>query len=172
MRDWAAAQNRNALPDADFVEEFVSSRFGPQHHLTSLTRYALHLPNDGNNEVAAAAFDPDQQYQLDAKVRLLTGMHDCEALIERIRLDSTGAGLFAESELSDRVTYVLTSSATAYRIDPDSQALLSLFEQPRSCREVTDLVAEVSGVDGLSSSYFAPFIDAGILISRPAVHPE
>ncbi len=172
MRDWAKAQDRNALPDADFVEEFVSSRFGPHHHLTSLTRYALHLPNDANSEVAAAAFDPDQQYQLDAKVRLLTDMHDCEALIERIRLDSTGVGLFAESELSERVTYVLTSSATAYRIDPDSQALLSLFEQPRSCREVTDLVAEVSGVDGLSSSYFAPFIDAGILISRPAVHPE
>ena len=105
-------------------------------------------------------------------MRLLTDMHDCEALIERIRQDSTGASLFAESELSDRVTYVLTSSATAYRIDPDLQALLSLFEQPRSCREVTDLVAEVSGVDGLSSSYFAPFIDAGILISPPAVHPE
>jgi hypothetical protein len=58
----------------------------------------------------------------------------------------------------------------AYRIEPDLQALLRLFEQPRSCREVTDFVAEVSGVDSLSSSYFAPFIDAGILM--PALHPE
>lgn len=172
MRDWAEAQGRNALPDTDFVEEFIRSRFGPEHHLTSLTRYALHLPKDTSSEVAAVAFDPDQQYQLDTNVRLLTGMHDCEALIERIRQDSNGASLFTESELSDRVTYVLTSSAIAYRIDPDLQALLSLFEQPRSCREVTDLVAEVSGVDGLSSSYFTPFIDAGILISAPAVHPE
>jgi len=130
------------------------------------------LPAGTNSEVAAAAFDPDQQYQLDANVRLLNDMHDCEALIERIRQDSTGAGLFAESELSDRVTYVLTSSATTYRIDPDLQALLSLFEQPRSCREVTDLVAEVSGMDGLSTSYFAPFIDAGILISRPRCIPS
>lgn len=171
MRDWTEAQDRNALPDTNFVEEFVSSRFGPRHHLTSLTRYALQLPKSTNNKVTAAAFDPHRPYQLDANVRLLNDIHDCEALIERIRQDSTGTSLFAESELSDRVTYVLTSAAT-YRIDPDSQVLLSLFEQPRSCREVTDLVAEVSGVDGLSSSYFAPFIDAGILISPPAVHPE
>jgi hypothetical protein len=102
----------------------------------------------------------------------LTGVHDCEALIERIRQDSTGAGLFAESELTDRVTYMFTGSTDAYRIDPDLQALLSLFDQPRSCREVTDLVAEVSGVDGLSSSYFVPFIDAGILISAPTAHRE
>jgi hypothetical protein len=172
MRDWAEAQDQHALPDADFVEEFISARFGPYHHLTSLIRYALHLPQDIDNEVAAAAFDPDQQYQLDANVRWLTGVHDCEALIERIKQDATGTGLFAESELTDRVTYMFTGSTDAYRIDPDLQALLSLFEQPRSCREVTDLVAEVSGVDGLSSSYFAPFIDAGILVSPRAVHPE
>jgi hypothetical protein len=69
------------------------------------------------------------------------------------------------------VTYVLTGSATAYRIDPDLQTLLSLFEQPRSCREVTDMIVEVSGI-GLSSSYFAPFVDAGILISSSPSHPE
>ena len=169
MRDWAEAQDRNALPDADFVEEFISSKFGPHHHLTSLIRYALRLPKDLNREIAPVEFDPDRQYQLDAKVRLLPDMHDCEALIERIKHDSTGTSLFA-SELTDRVTYVFTGSANAYRIDPDLQALLSLFEQPRSCREVSDLVAEVSGVDRLSSSYFAPFIDAGILM--PAMHLE
>jgi radical SAM superfamily enzyme YgiQ (UPF0313 family) len=169
MRDWACANGRTDLPDAEFLEEFFSARFGPRHHLTSLTRYLLHLPNGTNSEVAPVAFDPDRQYQLDANVRLLTDMHDCEALLERIRQDST-ADLFAESELGDRVTYVLTGAA--FRIDPDLQALLSLFEQPRSCREVTDLVAEVSGVNDLSSSYFTPFIDAGILISAPAVHPS
>ena len=124
MRDWASQTGRTELPNTGFIEEFVSAKFGPRHHLTSLTRYALHLTEGTNSGVA---FDPDRQYQLDANVRLL---------------------------------------------DPDLQALLSLFEQPRSCREVTDLVAEVSGVDGLSSSYFAPFIDAGILISTPAAHPE
>jgi hypothetical protein len=124
MRDWASQAGRTELPNTELVEEFVSAKFGPCHHLTSLTRYALHLP-EGTND--AVAFDPDRQYQLDMKVRLL---------------------------------------------DPDLQALLSLFEQPRSCREVTDLVAEVSGVNGLSSSYFAPFIDAGILISAPAAHTQ
>ena len=172
MGDWAAAQGRTDLPKAEFIEEFVSARFGPRHHLTSLTRFALQLPNGTSRGTETAAFDPDQQYQLDANVRLLPDMHDCEALIERIRQDSTGTGLFAEAELLDRVTYVLTGSATVYRIDPDLQTFLSLFEQPRSCREVTDLVAKVSGVEGLSSSYFTPFIDAGILISASAPHPE
>ncbi|HEX3251107.1 MAG TPA: radical SAM protein [Pyrinomonadaceae bacterium] len=162
MRDWAEANGRTELPDAEFVEEFISARFGPRHHLTSLTRYAFQLPNGTNSDVATAEFDPDQRYQLDANVRLLTDMHDCEALIERIKEEIT-ADLLAESELVDRVTYVLTDAA-AYRIEPDLQALLSLFEQPRSCREVTDLLAEVSGVDQLSSTYFAPLIDAGILI--------
>ena len=172
MGDWAEAQGRTDLPQAEFIEEFVSARFGPSHHLTSLTRFALHLPNGTSRGTETAVFDPDQQYQLDANVRLMPDMHDCEALIERIRQDSTGAGLFAEAELLDRVTYVQTGSATVYRIDPDSQTFLSLFEQPRSCREVTDLVAKVSGVDGLSSSYFTPFINAGILISASAPHPE
>jgi radical SAM superfamily enzyme YgiQ (UPF0313 family) len=171
MRDWAEANGRDSLPDIDFVEEFIRARFGPRHQLTSLTRYALNSPMDTNSEGVTAAFDPDQQYQLDANVRLLTDMHDCEALLEKIKHDSTGTELFAESELSNHVTYVLTSSATTYRIDPDSQVLLSFFEQPRSCREVTDLVAEVSGVDGLSNSYFLPFINAGILITAPA-HSE
>jgi radical SAM superfamily enzyme YgiQ (UPF0313 family) len=170
MRDWAEAQDRDALPDLDFVEEFISLKFGPRHHLTSLIRYALRLPKDMNSEITSVEFDPDQPYQVDSNVYLLTEMHDCDALIERIRKDS-GTGLFAESELTDRVTYVFTGSATAYRIDPDLQALLSLFEQPRSCREVADLVAEVTGVYGLSSSYFAPFINAGILISALAAHP-
>ena len=165
MRDWASDNGRSDLPDAEFVEDFISARFGPRHHLTSLTRYAFHLPNSTNNDAAAVAFDPDQQYQLDTNLRLLTDMHDCEALIERIKRGIT-ADLFAEAELGERVTYVMSDAA--YRIDPDSQALLSLFEQPRSCREVTELVAEVSGVGALSSSYFAPFIDAGILISAPA----
>jgi radical SAM superfamily enzyme YgiQ (UPF0313 family) len=162
MRDWAEANGRSDLPNARFVEEFISATFGPRHHLASLTRYAFHSPNCTSVNVAPP-FDPDQSYQLDSNVRLLTDMHDCEALIKRIR-EEINVDLLTEAELGDRVTYVVTG-ASVYRIDPDSQALLSLFEQPRSCREVTDLVAEVSGVDALSSSYFAPFIDAGILIS-------
>jgi hypothetical protein len=168
MRDWADANGRTALPEAEFVEEFISARFGPRHHLTSLTRYALWLPNGASTEVAMVAFDPDQRYQLGANIRVLADIHDCEALLERIKSE-TSADLFVEAELPDRVTYVVTD-ATAYRVDSDLQVLLSLFEEPRSCREVADLVAEVSGVDDLSSSYFAPFIHAGILISAPAKH--
>jgi len=169
MRDRAEATGRSDLPDGAFVEEFIRATFGARHHLTSLTRYALHIPSHTNSATRLVAFDPDQQYQLDANVRLLTDMHDCEALLERIRNDS-GAGLFADEDISELVTYVITGSTTAYRIDPDLQALLSLFEQPRSCREVSNLVAEIGGVGSLSSSDFAPFIDAGILIAAPAAH--
>jgi len=169
MREWAEATGRSDLPDGAFVEEFIRASFGARHHLTSLTCYALHIPSHTNSATRLVAFDPDQQYQLDANVRLLTDMHDCEALLERIRNDS-GAGLFADEDISELVTYVITGSTTAYRIDPDLQALLSLFEQPRSCREVTNLVAEIGGVGSLSSSDFAPFIDAGILIAAPAAH--
>src|SRR5262249_24185946 len=94
MRDWAEASGRTELPNAEFVEEFISARFGPRHHLASLTRYAFHLPNGTKSDVTAVAFDPDQQYQLDANVRLLTDMHDCDALIERIGREIT-AHLFA-----------------------------------------------------------------------------
>jgi len=169
MRDWAETTGRSDLPDGAFVEDFIRATFGARHHLTSLTRYALHIPSHTNSATRLVAFDPDQQYQLDANVRLLTDMHDCEALLERIRNDS-GAGLFADEDISELVTYVITGSTTAYRIDPDLQALLSLFEQPRSCREVSNLVAEIGGVGSLSSSDFAPFIDAGILIAAPAAH--
>jgi radical SAM superfamily enzyme YgiQ (UPF0313 family) len=175
MFDWAEHSGRTALPDAEFIEQFIRARFGPHHHLTSLTCFALRLPSGPTRETGAAAFDPDQQYQLGAGVCLLTDMHDCEALLERIRQDSTGLRLFDESDIPERVTYALTGadeSAIAYRIDSDLQALLSLFDPPRSCREVADLMAEVTGVEGIASSYFAPFIDAGILVCAPAVHSE
>jgi radical SAM superfamily enzyme YgiQ (UPF0313 family) len=166
MFAWAESTERTTLPDAEFIEEFIRARFGPRHHLTSLTCFALRLPNGINPKPSAAAIDPNEQYQLGAQVRLLPDLHDCEALLVRIKHDEAGLTLFDEADLTERVTYVLTGaneSRTAYRIDPDLQVLLSLFDPPRTCREVARLLAEVSGVKEIATSYFAPFIDAGIL---------
>jgi hypothetical protein len=44
--------------------------------------------------------------------------------------------------------------------------MLDFFAEPRSCTEVTDLIREISGVTQLDANYFAPLVNAGILVTH------
>jgi hypothetical protein len=44
--------------------------------------------------------------------------------------------------------------------------MLGFFAEPRSCSEVSDLVQEISGLPGIDASYFAPLVNAGILVAH------
>ena len=77
------------MPDAELVEGYISARFGVEHHLTSLFRYALCLNRGGHEYVAALQLDSDPldtdtPYRLDPGVRILTDLHDCALVLDRI----------------------------------------------------------------------------------------
>ena len=176
LRDWANRNQRTELPTALMLEDFVSDQFGSQHHLSSLFRFALcshKKVHDLPANTQTGSFDPEQSYQLGSHVHVLSDLHDCQFLIDRIKQDSNGHRLLDESETGERGTYLVNAtaeSAIGYRIDPGLEAMLDFFAEPRSCTEVTDLIREITGVRQLDDNYFAPLVNAGILVApdRPA----
>lgn len=177
LRHWAESNGRCGRPDADLVESFMIATFGWRHHLTSLFRYALCAHSTLGNEIGGeestliglrpTTFEPHRRYQLDSRIRVLSEMHDCKLLIERIVDDPDGSRLVDEPETGERCVYLMNVAGgvtTAYQIDPGMKAMLDLFGQPRSCSEVADLVHEISGMR-IDANYFAPLVNAGILVS-------
>ena len=171
LREWAERHSYVSLPDAEMVVDFVSERFGSQHHLSSLFRFAL-CGQQGESvqlENANAAFHPDQLYTIASHLQVLSGLHDCESLIERIRQQRDVQELLDESEIGERATYLVSGgdeTAVRYQIDPEVEALLSFFNEPRSCKEVTELVRQIADVPEIDSSYFSPLVTAGILVAH------
>lgn len=175
LHHWAESRGWCARPDDDMIEAYVSATFGPRHHLTSLFRYAL-CSSRGCGECPSQAaqqpsFDSHRLYQLGSHVRVLSDMHDCEFLIERIAYGEEGSRLLDESETGERVAYLVGLSdgtATRYRVDPGVEVMLDLFMQPRSCGEVADLLNGIGGAHRVDATYFAPLVAAGILV--PCAH--
>jgi hypothetical protein len=178
LRLWADANDWGNRPDADMVEAYISAAFGRRHHVTSLFRYAL-CANGRVTEGASvcsgpADFDPQQLYHLGSHVRILSDLHNCEFLIDRINSDSDHSQLLDESSTGDRGVYLMSVSGwtmTGYRIDPGVEAILGLFVSPRSCEEVTRLLNEITDFPRIDASYFEPLVNSGILVagSQPAI---
>ncbi len=171
LRSWAESHGKRTKPDAALVEDFVSDNFGPDHHLTSIFRYALYThgaEEDAVHELQSSTFDPDRPYQLGPHIRVLPDLHDFGLLIERIENDPDGLDLLDESETGARSVYLLSvsnGSTKSFRVDPGVEAMLDFFKQPRSCSEVSGIVREISGVSQVDASYFAPLVSAGILVA-------
>lgn len=173
VSEWAERKGYVNLPDARMILDFVSERFGSQHHLSSLFRFALCGQQSGEStielESANGAFDPDQLYTIGSHVQILPGLHVCESLIERIKQEREGQELLDESEIGERATYLVSvahETAVRYQVDPGVEALLSFFNEPRSCAEVTELVRDIADVPEIDSSFFAPLVSAGILVAH------
>jgi radical SAM superfamily enzyme YgiQ (UPF0313 family) len=173
LRLWADSNGKGNRPDSDLIEEYISAAFGRGHHLTSLFRYALcagRPPGElSHTESQTTEFDPHRVYQLGPHVRVLSDVHDCGLLLERIGQDTEGSSLLDESGTGGLGVYLMSVSGgrtTGYHVDPGVEAMLGFFAEPRSCSEVADLVREISGVLRVEPAYFAPLVDAGILVAR------
>jgi len=172
LRAFVDARSPDSPPDAGLLEAFVRAEFGSDHHLVSLFRFAL-LINEGGGERHAAAhqaappFDPSARYRRSRSVRMLGDVHDCEALLAKIADDPAGTQLLPTSEVGERGTYLfVTAGRTAipYRIDPGVDAILSLFELPKRCREVARAVRRATGAAKLPAGFFEELARAGLIV--------
>ena len=169
LRSWSRSRGYHNQPDADLVEAYFCDTFGSRNHVTSLIRYALCVNSKQNesrasHESRSAGFDPHETYEPGSHFRVLSEVHDFDFLISRIQEEPDDAGLLAESAVGELGTYLVSSAeevATSYRIDAGMESLLELFTPPRSCTEVAELVRGISTVD---AAYFAPLVEAGILV--------
>jgi hypothetical protein len=162
----------DAMPDAALDEDFIRTTFGDDHHLTSLFRYALCVNAGGSERVAPpalqpVAFDVDGRYRISHDVRVLADLHDCAVVIANIERDQS-AQLLAEDGMGERGVYVVETagpSSKSYRIDPGVEAILGMFEEPRSCREVIHTIREITGGADVGHDFFEELVRAGILVA-------
>ena len=178
LRGWAERNCPGQQPDIEMIGAYVSDTFGRRHHLTSLFRYALcaseafggtsKTVNSGRVD-SPAVLNPDHHYQLGSGVRVLSELHDCELLIDRILNDRDQSRLLDESETGDLGLYLMTvtsGTATAFQVNSGVETMLGFFAEPRKCSDVADQISEVTGAT-IDFSYFEPLVRNGILVALP-----
>lgn len=172
LRSWAPS----IRPSAEMVEAYFRETFGDRDHLTSLIRYTLCV--NGRQDLRSAdrscssSFDPNQPYVLSSDFRVLPQIHDFDFLLSRIQTMTDDTRLLDASEAGELgMCFVSFANdvATTCRIDSDIEAVLDLFVPSRSCSQVADLIHDLGWDDRIDASYFAPFVEAGILVvAEPA----
>jgi radical SAM superfamily enzyme YgiQ (UPF0313 family) len=161
-------------PDFAMVEHFLKWKFGDSHHLVSLYGFAVRTSD--TPEINAPVFKTDalnlaSPYKLNPRTYILHDYYDCGFLLDKIRQQPDRRRLIDESETGERGTYLLKVSSeecTYTKLDPGVEAILSLFEQPRRCTEVADLVAQATGMPRLGTSFFNDLAQTEIIIPAAA----
>jgi hypothetical protein len=170
IREFAESNNLGDRPDCAMAEEFLEWKFGSSHHLLSLYGYAVRA---SGGEVAdfqtssSHPLDPASPYKLNPRTYILHDYHDYDFLLHQIKRQADPTQLLDESETGERSTYLLNVSgkeSTYAKIDPGVEAILSLFEQPRRCTEVADLVEQATGMPRLGVSFFRDLAQTEIII--------
>jgi hypothetical protein len=159
------------------VESYFRETFGDGDHLTSLIRYTLCVNGRQNSrasdESRSSSFDPNQPYKLGSDFHVLPQLHDFDFLLSRIQtvtdeerlLDASEAG-----ELGMCFVSFANDVATTCRIDSGVEAVLDLFVPARSCTQVAGLIQDLGWSHRIDASYFAPFVEAGILVVADRVN--
>ncbi len=159
-------------PDAALLSGFVDRVFGARHHVASLFRLGLGLHGErmpSQTSASASAYDPPQPYVLNARVRILSDLHDCDAWLERIRASAPDAGLLEDDDAGDdeRMSYLLhlgRETPHAYRIDAGVEAILGVFAQPQRCDRVAAMIHERAGGAEIGDGFFRELVAEGILV--------
>lgn len=141
------------LPGIEDLTAYIGHRFGPDHHLVSLTRYALCLHAGGEERSGPATrppepFDPNRSYQLQPQAHVLTDLHDCEQVLCRIREGQSDGAMLDDAQFVERRSYLVMqrgAQSVSWDLERGAAYLVSLFEQPRRGAEVIDWMRESAG---------------------------
>ena len=170
FRRFAESRGVGARPRADVLEAYLSAKFGPAHHITSLFRYALRanepLASDDVPAVADA-FDPRRSYRVSPQVHVLDNLHDCSRALAEIQRDAEPSQLVDDARFGDLGLYLLHAAGDASicaRIDPGVEAILTLFADPRTPEDAAELVRLAAGVPGFDVSFFEELARDQILV--------
>ncbi|MGW4381421.1 RiPP biosynthesis radical SAM protein ApyD [Kitasatospora sp. NPDC004531] len=173
-RGWREETGWDGPVDTGFVRAFVDHALGERHHAHSLVRYArgLRAARPLPGPPAARAEDGGPRYALAPGAVLLDGIHDCAALLDRIRALPADAPPLTEreaGELGCRVLLAAGSGCRDYAIDPATHAVLSLFRTPSTQQTVRAAIGELTGGWEPDEDHLRRLADAGLLV--PAGRP-
>jgi len=157
------------LPDREALEAFFSTEFGPGHHVASLFRWALRTDEAPREAMPPDVHNPLVTYALSPAVHILHNIHDCAFVLKQIQ-SAVSPEILDDSQCGERRSFILRSAgeASAYApIDRGAEAILKLFQSPRTLDEVARYLCSIAAADSLDPEFFRPWIDAGILIAVP-----
>jgi radical SAM superfamily enzyme YgiQ (UPF0313 family) len=172
VRRFAESNNLGTRPDAGLFEAYAIWKFGPSHHITSLFRYAP-LANSAAeasttcHRHSSEVTDLHLLHRLSSRIRVLADLHDCGLLLKQIESDPSGSCLLDDSQVGERGVYMITisdESLVSYRLDPGVEAILNLFEQPRTCLEVAQIVCNAARLSEVDLTFFEDLIKRGIIV--------
>jgi hypothetical protein len=106
---------------------------------------------------------------LSDRVRILSGLHDCDRWLARIRDAGRDDALLPDDD-AERTSYLLhlgRSVPEAWRIDEGLEAILGVFAEPQRCDAVAAMLREATGDDGVDEAFFRELVGAGILVPAP-----
>lgn len=179
FEQWLLQNPPDAGSNPALAFRFISQKFGPDHHVTSLFRFGLETmiggspaAAKGNHTRIDATFDPDHAYRLSPQSRLFSDLHDCANLLERIRLLSRDAAPIDNANVGERGCYLSIlggDNVAHYAIDPGIEGILNLFAVPRTINEVSTFLHQISPKAPAGDSFFRHLIEIGALI--PAEEP-
>jgi hypothetical protein len=178
IREWATENASSRVLNDELLLDFFAGEFGPNHHVTSLARYALCTRRAREPETTlsveplpkANAFDLDQRYQLGPRTFLLKDIHNCNVLLDQIRNAADNHAPLDDRDTGERECYLVIGSGGKdgvfrnYAIDTAAYTILSLFEKPRSLHHVSLALAELTDGIQVDRHFFEGLIRIGALV--------
>jgi len=172
LRDWLDSRQAGAAPDPDLVLAFFADRFGAEHHLVSLYRYAGTLRRAPAPQVPPAPAPGAARFRRNPNAHLFTDLHNCPDLMRRIRDRPLTDGPLSEDEVGPRGSYMTVRGddrETHFQIDPGLVHILRLFETPRTLDAAAAALAELTGAADADPALFQGLVEIGALV--PASDP-
>ncbi|RXT47858.1 RiPP biosynthesis radical SAM protein ApyD [Bradyrhizobium betae] len=171
FRDWLASNGALAAKP-DLALEFITARFSASHHLTSLFRYGLAVSvlkqagtalRSGDNGAPSGQQAP---YARSPGSCILTELHDCGALLERISALPATAGPLSARDAGQRGCYLLVvqQRSVLYRVDPELEIILDLFETPQHLTDVMRFLHDIASDTELDDHLLDRLVDIGALV--------
>jgi hypothetical protein len=136
-----------------------------------LFRYALRANEALDEETGiprgSSAFDPRRPYRISPSVHVLDNLHDCSRVLARIEREPERPDLVDDAQCGELGLYLLHAAGDASivsRIDPGVEAVLSLFEQPRTSEDAAAIVRAAAGRTEFALDFFQELVHERILV--------
>jgi len=175
FKKWLAEHRPGVRIDPPLVVEFISGTTGSNHHLTSLFRFGMAIGYHRSRHLAGTVL-PDQStadvqdgdlHRLSTDVRLLEDLHDCVALLQRIRRLPPGAAPLDDLRTGERACHlalITEGTVSHYRLESGAEAILSFFEQPRNLTDVAALLRDLDPDRSDHSQFLNELVSIGVLV--------
>jgi radical SAM superfamily enzyme YgiQ (UPF0313 family) len=184
LREWTRMKSQRAEITPLLVSRFISHRFGSTHHLVSLFRMGLVIGNDKTYLERANPVHEEGRpqgesdlYCLSPRAHILSDLHDCAALLARIRrlpresqpLDDEAAG-----DRAFRMVVLSRHGAVAhYTLDPGVAAILTLFENPCSLDSIVEALHQVDSTNGsMLKPFLRKLVELEVIVRSTATHVD